>query len=252
MIFITRCTNCHSIFRLTVTQLRAQDGRVRCGQCRSIFNALLTLSIAADTQIASITPLVSIEQDGHPTAVTTKVPSHNEEGFDFLDSPATQQPSSHKLRKASYILLALLAWQIMHGYRGELVMAFPAWRAFFENYCAVMRCDMPLPQQLALLSIESSELKFNPVDATDEIGLTAIIRNHAPFSQELPTLLFSLTDVNDRVIASQILHPRDYLPPEALDAIKTGFSANHEILIQRQFRLNAVKAIGYRLELRYP
>ncbi len=252
MIFITRCTNCHSIFRLTVTQLRAQDGKVRCGQCRSIFNALLTLSIAADTQIASITPLVSIEKDEHAAAVTAKAASNTEEGFDFLDSPATHRSSSHKLRRASYILFALLAWQIMHGYRGELAMASSAWRTFFENYCAAMQCDIPLPRQLSLLSIESSELKFNPIDATDEISLTAIIRNHAPFSQELPTLLFNLTDVNDRVIASQILHPRDYLPPETLDAIKTGFSANHEILIQRQFRLNAVKAMGYRLELRYP
>ncbi|SCZ85847.1 conserved hypothetical protein [Nitrosomonas mobilis] len=251
MTFITRCTNCHSVFRLTVAQLRTQDGKVRCGQCRCIFNALSTLSIAADAQITSITPLIAIEKDKQPTTVAAGTVDNAGEGFNFLDSPATYRPSSHSFRIANCILLALLLWQIMHGYRSEVAIVSPAWRTLLENYCVVVQCDIALPRQLSLLSLESSELKFSSTDTTDEISLTATIRNHAPFPQELPALLLSLTDVNDRVVASQILHPQDYLAPEALDTVTTGFSAHHEILIQRRFRLEAIKAMGYRLELRY-
>jgi len=212
---------------------------------------LPTLSIAADAQITSITPLIAIEKDKQPTTVAAGAVDNAGEGFNFLDSPATYQPSSHSLRIANYILLALLLWQFMHGCRSEIAIVSPTWRTLLENYCAVVQCDIALPRQFSLLSLESSELKFNSTDTTDEISLTAIIRNHAPFPQELPALLLSLTDVNDRVVASQILYPQDYLAPGALDTVKTGLSAHHEILIQRRFRLEAVKAMGYQLELRY-
>jgi len=253
MIFITRCTNCHSIFRLTVAQLRVQDGRVRCGQCRSIFNALSTLAIAADTQIASITLLSTIEQFEQPVTVGAELVNDAGERFNFLDAPATNQSSSRSLRVVNYILLVLLLWQLIHGFRSEIAVASPAWRSVLENYCAVMQCDIALPRQLSLLNLESSELKFNSTDddGKNEINLTAIISNQAPFSQELPALLLSLTNVNNQVVASQILYPQDYLSPEALDKIKTEFPAKHEILIQRQLKFEAAEVEGYRLELRY-
>lgn len=252
MIFITRCTNCHSIFRVTVTQLRIQDGKLRCGQCRHIFNALPTLRIAADAQIASITPLAVVEKDQQATAVATgEVTDHAGEKPDFLDFPATSQRSSPVLKIAIYVLSILLIWQLVHGFRSEIAIAIPAWRKPLEKYCAVVQCNIALPRQLSLLSLESSELKLSTTETTDEMSLTAIIRNHAPFTQEWPVLLLSLTDVNDRVVASQILQPQDYLAPEARDAIETGFSAHHEIVVQRSFRLEGAQAIGYRLELRY-
>lgn len=252
MIFITRCTNCHSIFRLTVAQLRVQDGKVRCGQCRCIFNALSTLSIAGDTQIISITPLTAIENDEQPVSVGTEIIDAAGEGLDFLDPSKTSQSSSRNLKITNLVLLVLLLWQLLHGYRSEIAVASPVWHGFLKTYCAVVRCKIALPQQLALLNLESSELKFHSTDdGKNEVSLTAIISNQAPFSQELPILLLSLTDVNDQVVASRILYPQHYLAPETQDKIKPEFPANHEILIQRRLRFEATGVEGYRLELRY-
>lgn len=251
MILIARCPNCDTVFRLTVTQLQAQDGKVCCGQCRCVFNAFSTLSLVAESQIASITPMVTVEQGEQPTPAVAEMVDAAGEAPDFLAPPKTHQKTSRSLWVASCFLLIVLLWQFMHGYRSELAIASPAWRTFLENYCAVMQCSIALPKQLALLSLESSELQFNSDDASDEISLTAIIRNHAVFPQQLPILLLSLTDVNDRVVASQRLRPQDYIAPEAMATIQAGFPPQSEIVIQRHFRLETIEAMGYRLELYY-
>ncbi|MDT8364172.1 MAG: zinc-ribbon and DUF3426 domain-containing protein [Nitrosomonas sp.] len=254
MIFITRCTNCRTVFRLTVAQLQIQDGQVRCGQCGCVFNAFPVLSMVADARITSITPITVAGQGEQSIGTTTEITDPAEDGFDFLDPPATRQQPPRSLRISSYFLLVLLLWQVMHGCRNELAIALPAWRSFLENYCAVAQCDIALPQQLALISLESSELRFIPADdVSDEVSLIVTIRNRAAFAQQLPILLLSLTDVgDDRVLASRVLHPQDYLVPAMPDAVRTGFPARSEILIRRHFRLEGIKATGYRLELRYP
>lgn len=36
----TRCTSCHTVFRVVPDQLRVSEGWVRCGKCAEVFNAL--------------------------------------------------------------------------------------------------------------------------------------------------------------------------------------------------------------------
>jgi predicted Zn finger-like uncharacterized protein len=36
----TRCSNCHTVFRVVPDQLRVSEGWVRCGKCSEVFNAL--------------------------------------------------------------------------------------------------------------------------------------------------------------------------------------------------------------------
>lgn len=36
----TRCTSCHTVFRVVPDQLRVSEGWVRCGKCSEVFNAL--------------------------------------------------------------------------------------------------------------------------------------------------------------------------------------------------------------------
>ncbi len=251
MIFITRCTNCYTVFRLTVMQLQARDGKVCCGQCRCVFNAFSTLSLVADTQISSITPMVSVGQSEQTIPATVEMADAAGEMPNFLASPTTPLKTSYGLRMASCFLLIVLLWQLMHGYRNELAIASQAWRVFMENYCNIMQCSVALPQQLALLSLESSELQFSPDDALNEISLTAVIRNHAAFPQQLPMLLLSLTDVNDRVVAGRKLRPQDYVVPDAMGKVEAEFPAHGEMVIKRHFRLETIRAMGYRLELLY-
>ena len=35
----TQCPHCHTLFRITESQLAMAEGRVRCGFCKQVFNA---------------------------------------------------------------------------------------------------------------------------------------------------------------------------------------------------------------------
>ncbi|MBX9904279.1 MAG: DUF3426 domain-containing protein [Burkholderiales bacterium] len=44
MSLLTRCTNCHTVFRITPEQLQAHGGKVRCGRCLQIFDGMVALA----------------------------------------------------------------------------------------------------------------------------------------------------------------------------------------------------------------
>jgi predicted Zn finger-like uncharacterized protein len=44
MSLLTRCTHCHTVFRITAEQLQAHGGKVRCGRCLQIFDGMVALA----------------------------------------------------------------------------------------------------------------------------------------------------------------------------------------------------------------
>lgn len=44
MSLLTRCTHCHTVFRITAEQLQARGGKVRCGRCLQIFDGMVALA----------------------------------------------------------------------------------------------------------------------------------------------------------------------------------------------------------------
>ena len=44
MSLLTRCTHCHTVFRITPEQLQAHGGKVRCGRCLQIFDGMVALA----------------------------------------------------------------------------------------------------------------------------------------------------------------------------------------------------------------
>lgn len=50
MSLLTRCTHCHTVFRITPEQLQAHGGKVRCGRCLQIFDGMVAL--APDAPVA--------------------------------------------------------------------------------------------------------------------------------------------------------------------------------------------------------
>ncbi len=44
MSLLTRCTHCHTVFRITAEQLQAYGGKVRCGRCLQIFDGMVALA----------------------------------------------------------------------------------------------------------------------------------------------------------------------------------------------------------------
>ncbi|MXS80874.1 MJ0042 family finger-like domain-containing protein [Nitrosomonas eutropha] len=250
MTLVTRCPGCHAIFRLTGGQLHSHNGDVRCGQCKQVFNGFTAL-IAVP--VACIQPLVMLPQpdldqsDPDNTAVMSV--AETPPPVDYFDI----QPSAPKISRLwlvpNAVLLVLLLGQIMHAYRTEIFIAFPAFRPVLNEYCTLMQCEVDLPRHLHLLSLESSDLRVSSSADPDVVELSAIIRNHAPFPQALPALLLTLTDADEKLLASRIFTAKDYLDSAADQSI---FAGESEIQVQCFLNTNQLNAMGYKLELFYP
>lgn len=263
MALVTRCPGCNSIFSLTITELQAHDGKVQCGQCTQLFNAFATLMVVPELSLLEQSPSAAEASEAAQVSESRKI-SRNEleaPAFDIQDpaknlSYAVDLPDAQSLHKtsrkwlfASLFMLLILAGQSIYFYRTELAIAAPGFKPFLAKYCMLLQCTVGLPQHIALLSLESSDLRANPAPQTEVVTLIATIRNHAPFPQELPALLLTLTDINDRPLASRILTAHDYFDQESDSRV---FAANSEIDIKLYFDNSALNATGYRLLLHYP
>lgn len=59
MSLLTRCTHCHTVFRITPEQLQAHGGKVRCGRCMQVFDGMIALAPDAPAipqPVAAATP----------------------------------------------------------------------------------------------------------------------------------------------------------------------------------------------------
>ena len=48
MSLLTRCTHCHTVFRITPEQLQTYGGKVRCGRCMQVFDGMVALAPAPE------------------------------------------------------------------------------------------------------------------------------------------------------------------------------------------------------------
>lgn len=164
---------------------------------------------------------------------------------------ATPQPNKRRIRFLSYGCFFIALMGLMgYLYRAEISAAVPGTRIYLERICEVFSCTVPYPQDITLLSIESSELHIDAAEQPDVAKLTATIRNYAPFAQTLPLLKLTLTDHHDQIVATQLYTADDYLGEKKnkIQIIDPG----REIDIQFELTTPNMNSTGYRLFLLYP
>jgi predicted Zn finger-like uncharacterized protein len=233
MSLVTRCPGCATAFRVLPGQLAARNGQVRCGKCNTVFDGIAAL----------------VNRGGAPDADPQTIPS-DEPLPEFLAEPA---PPRRALwwTFVSLAALALVAQILLH-YRAELAAAVPAARGALEAACAVAGCEVRLPRQVKLLSIDSYDVRPDP-RREGVIMLNAVIRNRAPFAQEYPALRLTLTDEANRELVSRSILPREYLAAARLrESIARGIDAGGEAALTLYFDASRTRATGYELVLFYP
>jgi predicted Zn finger-like uncharacterized protein len=147
------------------------------------------------------------------------------------------------------LLLLLLLAQAAYQYRGAVTLIFPETKPYAVALCATLRCDLPLPRRIDLISIEASDLQADTTNPNVMV-LSATLKNRAVFGQQHPSLELTLTDAQDQPVVRRVLAPPDYLGKAA--GAQAGFGANTEIAIKVYIEGSQVKATGYRLYLFYP
>ena len=231
MSLVTRCPSCSTAFRATSEQLSAREGRVRCGKCATVFDGIKAL----------------VEEGSEPLLPERSQPE---------PLPAFMADAAPPRRALwwtlSTIAGAALAAQAIYHYRAEIIAGAPWIRAPLAEACRVLQCEVPLPRQLGLLSIDSYEVRADP-GRDGVIVLNAVIRNRAPYAQAYPALQFALTDEAGHHVVSRVLAPADYLGArEAAQLMGKGIAPSGEAALQVHFDASRTRASGYRLELFYP
>lgn len=164
-----------------------------------------------------------------------------------VDYEFSRKPPKWPWAVAAFISLLVLMVQAIYLFRVEIAASFPVIKPSFVSACRVLKCNVPLPQNVNLMSIESSGLKDAP---QNHVVLEALLRNHASYAQAFPNLELTLTDYQDSPQARRIFKPADYLSPAENEA--TGLLPNHEINIKLHLDTMDIKPSGYRLMLLYP
>lgn len=144
--------------------------------------------------------------------------------------------------------LAMLA-QAAYLFRTELAAHLPGMKPALLGYCRMLSCTIPLPQNVDLMSIESSDLEVEDAAHDNKITLHALLRNRASYAQAYPDLELTLNDSQDKPLASRIFRPSDYL----LDPQSTehGLLSEHELSIKLRLDTHDLAPVGYRLTLLY-
>ena len=263
-----RCGECRTIFNGFATLITADESDIEypatVAQQSAVLSqpdAILTVdeSLLVPDEIrarmedegdkAGVRALSADAADGSVTASDTDAQIEPDDGF-LSDKRPPKTREYWAWLAASVGLCVVLVGQGVHAYRAELVQAFPQHRPLLETFCKTLGCTLPLPEAVQLLSIIHSDLEVrDPELHPDVLALTAIIRNHASFSQALPIIKLSLTDAHNELLASRMFSAEEYLSAEqnGLTAIQRG----QELVVQLYLDNGNLKSTGYRVELLY-
>lgn len=181
---------------------------------------------------------------GPPPALENRVP----DSYPF-DVAQPRRISSPIWGFASLFLLVALAGQALYFYRAELSVIVPGAKPYLEQYCKLLGCTIPLLQNSELLNIESSEMQAD-TQHSGIITLTATVRNYAPYPQIFPLFELTLTDPEDRPLASRIFNSDTYLEKNSNPS--SVIAPDYEFNVRLYLDSGNLNAAGYRLFLFYP
>lgn len=145
------------------------------------------------------------------------------------------------------LLLVALGLQAVYFYRGELAAHYRSLKPVLLHMCAMLQCDVPLPQRPRLINIEASDLQNLDQARPGLLQLTATLRNHADHDLAYPALDLVLTNTREHTLARRIFMPREYLD-KSRDA-KAGFPAKAEMTVRLALDTGDLGAAGFRLDL---
>ena len=249
MNLVTRCPACGTAFRVQRDQLAAHFGTVRCGKCGSAFNGVAALvEEGAEGLALEPSPQLGLFDPSRrqPPAQIALEPGPAPE---FLTERKPQRRLGWLWALLSLVAAAGLAAQA-YRLRAEITMLLPELRPAFEAMCRSFNCAMPLPQNLALMNIVSSDMHQDP-EREGIVVFNALLRNSARFPQQYPMVQLTLT-YDGKPVARRLLQPADYMAaPGAARQLAQGVTPGGEESLRVYLDSRALRANGYRACL-YP
>lgn len=239
----TRCPNCSTIYKVSVTQLTVAEGMVCCPKCESEFNALLHLFlISKDETVHSVD--LSLSENQHDEFDEPKTEQHILDIFDrkisnsnitlrtylnnlntFNHDPITSFPvlnlssNFQKIDKAkpktilyiatwtliNLLLVMILFFQIL-WFNPVFLDRSPILNKLFMDACSLVNCET-IDERYSHIRIENISLS-NSSNAITEF--TGQLNNHYRKGLKLPLIKVTLYN-QDKMVATYVKAPDEYL-----------------------------------------
>jgi predicted Zn finger-like uncharacterized protein len=147
------------------------------------------------------------------------------------------------------ILLAILAGlQTIYANRTQIAAQYPQFKPMLVQACTALQCDIALPKNLDLLTIDDSDMQEDE-DHENVIKFSSLLINNASYAQAYPDIELTLTATDDQPVLRRLIKPNEYL--KANTDLAAGFAAREEFRVNLAINVKDLAVAGYRVLLVY-
>jgi predicted Zn finger-like uncharacterized protein len=212
----TECPNCHTLFRVTASQLEMADGMVRCGYCNEVFDA------HADINVPDNKYQLDVFQDSAPSDVhQNDEPDHaaffsgeaNEIIPDDLRTESNPKPYSTLATAVWSLGILLLIGSLVAEYiwfHHPQLLQHARFEPLITRLCKHTDCShlqMRDPSQIEMISRNV----YTHPNEKDALMVSTTMVNHASYDQPYPQVQIDFSNVRGELIASRRFTPEEYL-----------------------------------------
>jgi predicted Zn finger-like uncharacterized protein len=165
---------------------------------------------------------------------------------DKLNKPKTK--INYWLVSLSVLLTLLSGLQTIYAKRTQIAAEYPQYKAYLVKACEALQCEIPLPKNLDLLTIDDSDMQEDDRHQ-NVIKFSSILTNNAHFTQTYPNIELTLTSTDDEPVLRRIVKPNEYL--KAGTDIDAGLGSREEMRVQLAINVKDLTVAGYRVQLVY-
>ena len=147
------------------------------------------------------------------------------------------------------MLLAILAGlQTVYAKRTQIAAEYPQFKPYLQQACAALQCEIPLPNNLDLLTIDDSDMQEDE-NHQNVIKFTSLLINNANYAQAYPNIELTLTATDDQPVLRKLIKPVEYIKTGS-DA-SAGIAAREEVRINLAINVKDLEVAGYRVLIVY-
>ncbi len=147
------------------------------------------------------------------------------------------------------MMLAILAGlQIIYFMRTTIAADYPQFKPYLVQACAALNCEVKLPKNLDLLTIDDSDMQEDE-HYQDVIRFSSLLINNASHALAYPNIELTLTDTSEQPVLRRLIKPSEYLPTNA--EVTAGIGSREEVRINLAINVKDIAVAGYRVLIVY-
>jgi predicted Zn finger-like uncharacterized protein len=206
------------------------------------------------------TPFVSDESDAVPVSAEPFILESNQSSQEYAPTQLDEFLEKRKFKRhhkpvhkgiwilLTFVFVLIAIAQAAYYLRNEIALYYPASKPYLTQVCNYLHCGIELPKKIELIVIDDSDIQED-AEHQGLIWLSSTLINQASFTQALPNLELTLTDVEDQPKLRRIISPKEYLPTKR--AFDKGLAPKEELRIRLPIDTKSEVLAGYRVLVTY-